>query len=142
MANISNLTDKLSSLAINSDTPSTSSTTTSKLPTKYQGGIGAVRPLPGSVFKPLNTKTSSSTLNSKISSNVGTPTTSTATERPPAERQNTLQAAPTTQSAVPSNVADIGTYDGGFESEMDGGRGKDVDGEAAEELALDSSTSR
>lgn len=130
MANVKSLADKLSELSIKNSGPSTGSSTSTnasyKLQSKYQGASGTTsRPPPGPVFKPLKEKASSSTLNSantKAKSNVET------SETPSNHNQDTLN--------------DIGAYDGGFENEMDGGRGKEVTGEAAEELALDSSTNR
>ncbi|KIJ54546.1 hypothetical protein M422DRAFT_152697 [Sphaerobolus stellatus SS14] len=49
--------------------------------------------------------------------------------------------APSSSSKEPktTNALDIGRYDGGFEAEDEAGRGKLVYGEAAKELALDSS---
>jgi aurora kinase, other len=46
---------------------------------------------------------------------------------------------PSNEANVAANTLDIGRYDGGFEAESAEGRGQAVFGEAAKELALDSS---
>jgi hypothetical protein len=138
MANLANLTEKLSELSIKNAETSSASTSTSKLPTKFQGAQGtAGRPPPGAALKLLSSKSSNSifTPPTTISSTINA---STSTLKP------TEVASPSDDAAAPgtANAPDIGTYDGGFESEMDEGRGKEVNGEAAEDLALDSSKSR
>lgn len=57
-----------------------------------------------------------------------------------AENRTTAPPAPAKPTAKPSSI-DIGKYDGGFEID-DEKRGEKVYGEAAEDLALDSSVSR
>jgi hypothetical protein len=139
MASVANLADKLSELSIKQDATSSNNATSSKLPTKFQGNSGtSTRAPPGATLKLLSNKSSTSTLTSATN----TATTSNATaKKGSSTQQDSTTTAPSTARSVPSTLPDIGTYDGGFESEMDGGRGAEVVGEAAEQLALDSSTS-
>ncbi|CAG8723891.1 5865_t:CDS:1 [Acaulospora colombiana] len=140
MANVANLADKLSELTIKQDTTSSGSATSSKLASKYQGSAStSTRAPPGTTLKLLSNKSSASTLTS--ATNTATTSNATANKTSSAEQDSTKATSSTVRGAPPT-LADIGTYDGGFESEMDGGRGAEVDGEAAEQLALDSSTSR
>jgi hypothetical protein len=134
MANVKSLTDKLSELTIKPEPSSTSTSASSnKLQSKYQGIPGSsVRPTPATVLNLLGKKTSSSTLNSASAS---------GTSKAAQASASTITPAPTAEDDQ-KDLADIGEYDGGFESEMDGGRGTEVDGEAAEALALDSSTNQ
>jgi hypothetical protein len=133
MANVKSLTDKLSELTIKPEPSSTSTSTSAKLQSKYQGVPGSsVRPAPGTVLNLLSKKTSSSTLNSASAG---------GTSKAAQASASTITPATATEDGQ-KDLADIGTYDGGFETEMDGGRGTEVEGEAAEALALDSSTSR
>ncbi|CAG7853773.1 Serine/threonine-protein kinase ark1; AltName: Full=Aurora-related kinase 1 [Serendipita indica DSM 11827] len=136
MANVNNLADKLSELKIKSDAPLTAGT--SRVPSKIQSvSASSSRVPPSSVPKGLGTKTSSSTLKD-ASKSAGT-SGATSTTRPEATKTDSASSAP---RAPQVNVADIGAYDGGFENELQSGRGSEVHGEAAEDLALDSSTSR
>ena len=64
----------------------------------------------------------------------------------PSTAANHLRTQPSTGPSSPSkeakaaaNTLDIGRYDGGFEAETAEGRGQAVFGDAAKELALDSS---
>jgi hypothetical protein len=138
MADLAKLTDKLSELSIKNAGTSSASTSTSKLPTKFQGAQGtAARPPPGAALKLLSSKSSNSIFTP--------PTTTSSTVNASASTSKPIEATSTSDDAITpgaANVADIGTYDGGFESEIDEGRGREVDGEAAEDLALDSSKSR
>lgn len=68
-------------------------------------------------------------------------TSASATSKATQASASTITPAARTEDDQ-KDLADIGTYDGGFETEMDGGRGTEVEGEAAEALALDSSTNR
>ena len=52
---------------------------------------------------------------------------------------STGRSLPSKEAKAPANTLDIGQYDGGFEAETAEGRGQAVFGEAAKELALDSS---
>jgi len=138
MANIASLADKLSELNINNAEAPSASTSASKLPTKFQGLPGtAARPPPGAALKLLSSKTSNS---------IFTPPSATSlTANATASTSKTVEPTPTSgdvATAEAGNEADIGAYDGGFETEVDGGRGSEVYGEAADDLALDSSKSR
>jgi hypothetical protein len=96
----------------------TSQTSVSKLLTKFAAPL----PFPDPKLKPL------------AKPKPGTTTQSTA-------KQPQKTRAPSTQKPLTEAELDIGKYDGGFEIENEK-RGEAVQGEAARELALDSSVSR
>lgn len=131
MSNLDSLTDKLSSLTIDSN----HATTSSKIPSKYQKSATTSRLLAEIASKSAAVKSSD-----QQQGNAGPSTSSsTATIRPEPTKQDSMKSAPSQDRGAPEKLTDIGTYDGGFESDT---RGEEVTGEAAEELALDSSTSR
>ena len=99
-----------------------SQTSVSKLLTKF----AAPHPFPDPKLKPL------------AKPKPGNTTQSTAKQ--PASTSHKTRA-PSTQKPLTEAELDIGKYDGGFEIENEK-RGEAVQGEAARELALDSSVSR
>jgi hypothetical protein len=107
-----------------------SQTSVSKLLTKFAA------PLPFPDAKPKSTAKA-------IPTRSANPPQSTVKPSAPASQK--AAAAPTRTPSLPKPPSngdlDIGKYDGGFEIENEK-RGETVDGEAARELALDSSVSR
>ncbi|KAG8827912.1 spindle assembly checkpoint kinase [Serendipita sp. 401] len=135
MANIGSLTDKLQGLSIKSE--SSSAGEGSKISTKYQGAASK-----GLIIGALKQNgTNSATSIPSTSSKTATTSTATNTTRPEVTSSDSTISAPNTESTTQLSPTDIGTYDGGFEDEINDGRGKEIEGEAAEELALDSSIS-
>ncbi|KAI0265612.1 kinase-like domain-containing protein [Gloeopeniophorella convolvens] len=107
----------------------TSQTGVSKLLTKF----AAPHPFPESKSKPLG-----KTIPKKVASSAQS--TTKAAAAPAAAKTTTTTRTPSPPKLNDGEI-DIGRYDGGFEIENEK-RGEVVHGEAAEELALDSSVSR
>ncbi|KAH9952577.1 kinase-like domain-containing protein [Lactifluus volemus] len=68
------------------------------------------------------------------------PPTNKPTVKPPSQKAPVPARTPSPPKTTPNGDLDIGKYDGGFEIENEK-RGEAVEGEAAQELALDSSVS-
>lgn len=92
--------------------------------TKLLSKFAAPNPFPSGHAKTASTATTTST-------------TITAKSRPPSPSK----PAPSKLAAPKQHVIDIGRYDGGLEIDNES-RGEKVTGEAAEDLALDSSVAR
>ncbi|KAJ8518270.1 hypothetical protein ONZ45_g4628 [Pleurotus djamor] len=132
MTSVSSLTRQISALDINGKKPLTSSSSTINRPTH------AKHPSQGNINK-LLTKYAAP---NPFSTN--TTTATTTTKQPSSLRQPAATAGGsnhTSRDAAPKDAFDIGRYDGGLEIENEK-RGEKVYGEAAEQLALDSSVSR
>ncbi|KAJ8462454.1 hypothetical protein ONZ45_g17924 [Pleurotus djamor] len=132
MTSVSSLTRQISALDINGKKPLTSSSSAVNRPTH------AKHPSQGNINK-LLTKYAAP---NPFSTN--TTTATTTTKQPSSLRQPAATAGGsnhTSRDAAPKDAFDIGRYDGGLEIENEK-RGEKVYGEAAEQLALDSSVSR
>ena len=151
MSNITSLASKLSQLNIAWDASATdksSSSSASKLTTKSTSSptIPGVSKAPSNnSFKPEgiasdqpagSSSASVATIKAPAAKASGS---SKETQRPALARHGTLDTAPVQEEGEDGAVgafADIGAYDGELEDDR---RGSEVTGEAAEELALDSS---
>lgn len=156
MSNITALTSKLSKLNIAWDASATeksSSSSASKLPTKSSPSlitaISGVSKAPSNItIKPEDiegeqpagsSRASVATIRAPAAKTTGS---SKGTQRPDLTRHDTLATAPVQEegdNGAAVAFADIGKYDGELDDDQ---RGSEVTGDAAEELALDSSISR
>jgi aurora kinase len=100
--------------------------------------------LSNSTIRSLHTKQPSQTTVSKLLTKFAAPNPfPNASNKPtqPSSLRNPTQASKQPESNATQPPIDIGRYDGGLEIDNEK-RGEEVFGEAAEELALDSSVSR
>lgn len=152
MSNITALTGKLSQLNIAWDASAIGKTSSSasKLPTKISSSLFTA--ISGVSKAPSNNTSKSEDIageppagSSRASvATIKAPTAKTTgaskeTQRPALTRHDTLATAPVQEERDDGAFADIGKYDGELEDDE---RGSEVTGDAAEELALDSSISR
>jgi len=102
----------------------------SKLLTKY------AKPVP---FQPAPTSQSHAVRMAMASQAQHTTRQITPPSTSPRSQPPTAPSSPSKDAKRATKALDIGSYDGGFEAEVAEGRGQVVHGEAAKELALDSS---
>jgi hypothetical protein len=155
MSNIRTLTSKLSQLNLIWDASAAekSSSSASKLPTKGSSSpttatSGVSKASPNDVAKSVGVANEQPDESSRASvATIRAPAAKTTgpskeTQRPALTRHDTLATAPVQEEGDDGAAvafADIGTYDGELENDR---RGSEVTGDAAEELALDSSISK
>jgi len=152
MSNVTALTSKLSQLNIAWDASATekSSSSAPKLPTKSNSSLttatSGVLKAPSNNTPKSGGTASDQTAGSSVATikepAAKTPGSSKESQRPALTRHDTLATAPVQEEGDDGAAvafADIGTYDGELDNDR---RGLEVTGDAAEELALDSSFSR
>lgn len=132
MASVASLTRQLSGLELSNKPSSTARPTHSKQPSGSGQKVAGLRSKFSAPSAPGSAQSKS-----KLTSSALRNQTNINTEKPQPEPQQKAQEKPPS----PSSQINIGDYDGGLELDNEK-KDEDITGDAAEELALDSSTAR